>query len=257
MKMIVDTYKVQSTQNDITTLINKVNAPHTTAVERNAFMKEILAHQAELTIFINDAIGIKINYNELVEKFDMSYLRPDRLCFDMRWYIQKFLPYGECVGKNYYHYKCDAMIEGWFMTALQQFQRWSAGAKRLFLINNMWKKAEQYHIDKNKPHPLINNEYLKLWIMKTKEGDLVDLLFFYKNADFFANNSSTKMFEVRNKYGKFNCAMPPITKAELAGRVMWVNKRVSNCRKDTMKYTQLCKDIKEDWNKKKYMDLTM
>ena len=251
MKMIVDTYKVQSTQNNITTLINKVNAPHTTAVERNAFMKEILAHQAELTIFINDAIGIKINYNELVEKFDMSYLRPDRLCFDMRWYIQKFLPYGECVGKNYYHYKCEAMIEGWFMTAIQQFQRWSAGAKRLFLINNILKKAT------DTTDCYINNEYLKLWIMKTRENDLVDLIFFYKNAEYMARNTGVKMFEVRNKYGKFMCAMPPITKAELAGRIMWVNKRVSNRRKDTMKYTQLCKDIKEDWNKTKYMDLTM
>jgi hypothetical protein len=104
------------------------------------------------------------------------------------------------------------MIEEWFNTAITLFNRWKGSVKRLFLINNIWKLAK----DKG----LINQEYLKYWIMKGKVCDLVDILYYYKN-----NENCRKIgvgigfFEVRNKYGKFMVKLPKISRRNLAGRV--------------------------------------
>ena len=67
-------------------------------------------------------------------------------------------------------------------------------------------------------------------------------------------------FEVRNKYGTMRAEMPTMSKEALAGRIMYVDKRIyeiQNTMKGKKKFKGLVDDIKKKWNETKYMGLTI
>ena len=245
--------KVLKANAEISKLMMKAELINISNEDKMKYLKQILKKQEEINIYITGKVSGIITIKKDVMSFDLSFLSPDRLCFDMRWYIQKFLPFKKCVGKNYYHYDCPVMIDEWLRRAVNTFSEWTTNAKRLFLINNIVRPAEEGDYN--------NWEELKYWVMKKSSDDLNGIIYYYKNRDVIGSQYHyNNYFEVRNKYGTMRALMPTISKEALAGRIMYVDKRIyeiQNTMKGKKKFKGLVDDIKKKWNETKYMGLTI
>jgi hypothetical protein len=246
-------YDVAHNQNAILQLFTDINNPKISNEKKMTLLTEIKFKQEELNILITTTADGLISNKKIVMSFDLSYLKPERLCFDMRWYIQSFLPYRVRQGKNYYHYKSPTMIDEWFKEALNTFRDWTTNTKRLFLINNIYSGAKAQNLN--------NCEEMKYWILKKSSDDLNGMIQYYRSfnvkGDKYYNN---KYFIVRNKYGEMRARMPPIRMETLAGRIMYVDKRIRNTQntmKEKKKFKAMIDAIKTEWNETKYMGLTI
>ena len=250
MSSTISLNHLEKKQQHIKELVNKSKVLITGNEDKIKLLNMILSEQEELTIYINKCVKATIAIKEGAMSFDLSYLAPDRLCFDMRWYIQSFLPFEKCIGKNYYHYNCRVMILDDFNKSFNIFSNWNTNIKRLFLINNIVRPAEQ--------QKLYNWEYLKYWVMKKSNKDLDDILYWYRGCE--KMRKSMDYMEVRNKYGLMKAKMPKLKLRDIAGRIVYVNKKVGitlTPMKVQKRMKVLIDNIKKEWNETKYMDLVI
>lgn len=208
---VVNDRKFQGATNDLVRMLLSLNRPENTDEERKEISSKMITELGLLKDSVEkQSSGYFITKTASAE-FDMKKFA-NTMCFDMIYVVKQFL------GKRFL--KFPTLIGSDFSIAMDKFNSWSPGKKRLFLKHNVINKFEISH--------WTNEEDLPYYLMKKRGEDLDNLLWSFRwgrGYDFRVKHNK-KVF-VKQEY-KNNDAI-----RNMINRINWVHKRVNG--KDTPK----------------------
>lgn len=204
---VINDRKFQGATNDLVRMLLSVNRQEITDEERKEISSKMINELELLKCSVEkQSTGYFITKNASAN-FDMEKFA-NTMCFDMIYVVKQFL------GKRFL--KFPTLIDDDFRSAMDRFDNWSRGAKRLFIKHNVIKLFE-YTAWTEKGD-------LEYYLIKRTDGDVLKNIlwaFRYGRCYEFRVKHNKKVF-VKQEY-KNNDAI-----RNMINRINWVNKRVPN-----------------------------
>lgn len=203
---VVNDRKFQGATNDLVRMLLSVNRCEITDEERKEISKNMIIKLEELKVNVEkQSSGYFITKTKSAE-FDMARFA-NTMCYDMIYVVKQFL------GKRFL--KFPTLLSGDFQDAINKFNQWSRGAKRLFIKHNVIKLFEC--------SAWTETDDLSYHLIKKNGNDLDKIIWCFRWG---------RCYEFKVRHKKKVCVKQEYKNdnaiRNLILRILWVDKRVKD-----------------------------